>query len=139
MNSKFIAAIVVVVAVLSVLIYSASTATAKAVVTVEELLEEGNGRARVRLGARVADQDIEYRSEPERQVSFLVKDIQGKGSTVPVVYYGAMPDTLKTGRDVILEGDYDGQRFVAKSLMTQCPSKYEPPLPDGSVKGDSYD
>ena len=110
------------------------TSTAKAVVTVQELLTEAGTRNRIRLGARVASEEIRYRSSPDRQVLFSVRDIEGSDQqTVPVIFAGNMPDTLKRGRDVILEGDYDGSTFQASSLMTQCPSKYEPPVP-----GDSY-
>ncbi len=134
MNSKFVLAIVVVASVLTVLIYSAVTESAKAVVTVDELVAEAAERSRIRLGARVSDEDIEYQSTPRRVVKFTVRDIKGEGKLVPVVYEGAMPDTLKNGRDVILEGDYVDGTFVATSLMTQCPSKYEPPLPGEEPK-----
>lgn len=134
MNAKFISAILVVASVLTVLIYSAVSESAKAVVTVEELVEEGSERARIRLGARVSEEEIMYTSQPQRTVSFTVRDIEGEGNLVPVVYEGAMPDTLKNGRDVILEGDFVDGTFVATSLMTQCPSKYEPPLPGQEAK-----
>ena len=41
-----------------------------------------------------------------------------------------MPDTLRPGRDVIMEGSYSpNEGFLATSLSTQCPSKYQPPDP----------
>lgn len=49
-----------------------------------------------------------------------------------VVYFGVMPPQLKSDRDVILEGDFEqagGGTFTARELLTQCPSKYEPPKP----------
>ncbi len=139
MNTKFVSAILVVAVVLTAMIYSAVTASAKAVVTVDELTIEGSERTRIRLGARVTDDEIVYQSRPTREVRFTVKDIKGqvingRGKTIPVVYEGSMPDTLKKGRDVILEGDYVGGSFVAQSLMTQCPSKYEPPMPGEEAK-----
>ena len=134
MNSKFLIAIVVVAGTLSVLMYSAVSSTAKSVVTVKELVTEGSERSSVRLGARVAEDEICYLSQPTRQVHFKVRDITDAASEIiPVVYEGNIPDTLKNGRDVILEGDYDGTTFAASSLMTQCPSKYEPPVP-GAAK-----
>lgn len=131
MNKKFLLSILIIVVSLGVLIYSGVTSTAKAVVTVAQLEQAGSERARVRLGARVADGDISYQTSPQFVVKFNVKDPVAAVAAIPVVYYGLMPDTLKVGRDVILEGDYDGQQFVAKSLLTQCPSKYEPPVPKG--------
>jgi cytochrome c-type biogenesis protein CcmE len=134
MNAKFFSAIAAVAVVLSVLIYSAVNTSAKAVVTVNELLSEGESRPRIRLGARVTDDEISYQSQPTREVRFTVRDIQGGDiqsgdAKIPVVYQGVMPDTLKNGRDVILEGNFEAGQFQASSLMTKCPSKYEPPLP----------
>jgi len=58
---------------------------------------------------------------------FRVGDIKGT-ATVPVVYYGSVPDQFKTGRDVVVSGRYANGVFVAKrdSLVTKCPSKYSP-------------
>ena len=102
MKSKLGVAVAVVAVVLGLLIYSAVNQTAKAVVTVEELLGSGNVRNHIRLGARVGQQPIEYITQPERKVSFSVHDISKGGTEIPVVYFGALPDTLKTGMDVIL-------------------------------------
>ena len=50
------------------------------------------------------------------------------GTVAPdnLVYKGAVPDTFKAGAEVIVEGGLqpDG-RFMAKTLMTKCPSKYQ--------------
>ena len=139
MNRRFILAIVVVVSALSALIYSAVTDTAKSVVTVEELRAESSHRENIRLGARVATGDILQLTEPERTVKFNVRDITSKDETsIPVVYHGVMPDTLKVGRDVILEGNFDGKEFLAKNLVTQCPSKYVPPEPGATSKPGAY-
>ena len=49
-----------------------------------------------------------------------------KNVDLPVVYKGAVPDTFKAGAEVIVEGGLqpDG-RFMARTLMTKCPSKYQ--------------
>jgi cytochrome c-type biogenesis protein CcmE len=65
-------------------------------------------------------------------VHFLVRDIESAGGSIAVTFLGNMPDTLKPGRDVILQGNFDGEEFHANELLTQCPSKYEPPVPGGS-------
>lgn len=137
MKNRFVVAVVIVVGVLGLLIYSAVNATAKSVVTVHELLEKG-AVGSVRLGARVAEGEITQRSEPTRQVSFYVRDISGtEDRRIKVSYDGFLPDTLKVGRDVILEGTYSSGEFVAKNLVTQCPSKYVPPTPGASSKNSS--
>ena len=42
-------------------------------------------------------------------------------------FRGALPDTFKAGVEVIVEGTFspDGEEFVARTLVTKCPSKYE--------------
>ena len=47
--------------------------------------------------------------------------------TLRVQFKGALPDTFKEDVEVIVEGRFtpDGQVFVAKTLVTKCPSKYE--------------
>ncbi len=45
-----------------------------------------------------------------------------------IVLDGALPDAFKdqAGAEVVAEGDYDGSdTFLANSLITKCPSKYE--------------
>jgi cytochrome c-type biogenesis protein CcmE len=45
-----------------------------------------------------------------------------------VVYRGALPDAFKDqpGTEVVAEGRLDGQGiFLAQTLITKCPSKYE--------------
>ncbi len=132
--------IIITAFVLVFLINSAVEESAKKVLTVTELRAEvlkaeapGSSfvtKERIRLGARVASSDIKVTSEPLRQVSFYIKDIEGAhDETLLVKYNGLMPDTLREGRDVILEGDFDGSIFYANTLNTQCPSKYEPPDP----------
>jgi cytochrome c-type biogenesis protein CcmE len=58
---------------------------------------------------------------------FTVRDIDGT-ATVPVVYRGSVPDLFRTGRHVYMRGTLEHGIFVAEvdSLVTKCPSKYEP-------------
>lgn len=149
-NYRFLGAIVVVALAISWLVYSAVQASAKSVVTVKALVEEGSPASSIRLGARVADNDISYQTSPSFELQFSVvdppvdsspKNFNGEAprekvdTKIPVVFRGMRPDTFQAGRDVILEGDFDGQTFFADTLLTQCPSKYEAPIAPGS--GDS--
>jgi cytochrome c-type biogenesis protein CcmE len=82
-------------------------------------------------------------SEKQRylRLSFTIQDPppQGGGTaplveparigTVPVVYYGVRPDMFAPGRDVIIDGNLESGTLQATKLLTQCPSKYEPPDP----------
>ena len=58
---------------------------------------------------------------------FTLRDIDGT-ATVPVVYTGSVPDLFETGRHIYMRGELRNGVFVAEkdSLVTKCPSKYEP-------------
>src|SRR5262245_45214881 len=45
---------------------------------------------------------------------------------VPVAYRGILPDMFSEGREVVVEGRYQGGALDARQIMTSCPSKYEP-------------
>lgn len=134
MNKKILLISFSIASALTVLIYASVAETARAVVTVQELVSAGKAQKKIRLGARVSDAKISYQTEPEFKLSFRVRDpgASENSAEIGVSYLGIMPDTLKNGRDVILEGDFDGNNFYASSLLTQCPSKYEPPKPGAS-------
>lgn len=152
MNSKFLFLIAISIIGFAILLVSATANNTRVVLTVVELLGEGDGNfsrkasEKVRLGARVAGREIVYKTEPTFNLNFWVVDIPDEGSAdsekvyptsqklrgsnskvLQVSYPGIKPDTLQVGRDVILEGTWDGNIFQASSLLTQCPSKYEPP------------
>jgi len=58
---------------------------------------------------------------------FKLRDVKGTTS-VPVVYKGSVPDLFRSGRDVVVDGKLQGGVFVAvpNTLVTKCPSKYQP-------------
>ncbi|MCS6925043.1 MAG: cytochrome c maturation protein CcmE, partial [Candidatus Binatia bacterium] len=51
---------------------------------------------------------------------------------IAVHYQGILPDMFAEGRDVIVEGRSDGTVLQATTVMTSCPSKYEPELAAGN-------
>ena len=89
--------------------------------------------SRVRVGGRVADNaPVEYKIDPPIELRFAVLDPGDTGGVpVPVVYPGLKPDMFSPGRDVIIDGEFVNGTIMASRLLTQCPSKYEPPLPAG--------
>lgn len=132
MTYRLFAVIFVVTLAIVFLVSSAISNTAKAVVTVDQLLRESGDASRIRLGARVTEDEINYQTHPEFLLRFTVRDIASPQGKIAVEYRGMKPDTLRAGRDVILEGDFKGNTFIASSLLTQCPSKYEVPVPPGT-------
>jgi cytochrome c-type biogenesis protein CcmE len=58
---------------------------------------------------------------------FRLRDVKGT-KTVTVVYKGTVPDLFRTGRDVVVDGRLRDGVFIAvpDTLVTKCPSKYQP-------------
>ena len=58
---------------------------------------------------------------------FQLRDVKGT-ATVMVVYKGTVPDLFKTGRDIVVDGRLRNGLLVAvpNTLVTKCPSKYQP-------------
>jgi cytochrome c-type biogenesis protein CcmE len=138
MNNKLLLAVLVVSLSLAALVYAAAKESKKQVMTVLKLIEEKKSRKNIRLGARVADVPFNYQTSPQLQLKFSVRDQLDEKAEhiVPIVYNGPLPETLKAGRDVIVEGNYEEGQFTALVLQTQCPSKYEPPKVPGASGGE---
>jgi cytochrome c-type biogenesis protein CcmE len=56
---------------------------------------------------------------------FRLRDPDGS-ATVPVLFHGSKPDLFAKGREVVASGELRDGVFVATSLSTKCPSKYQP-------------
>ena len=88
---------------------------------------------RVRAAGKVVPDSIQYSTEPVIVLKFKIHN-PGKLTedplklpSIPVVYNGIKPDMFQAGRDVIVDGEFVNGVFQASKLLTQCPSKYEPP------------
>ncbi len=136
MNRYFIL-LIVVAAVLGVfLTYRAAQTTTSLVFTPTELLQEAktassNSRlSRIRVAGRVVAEEIDYQVKPNLKLEFTISDPKTGEGRLPVLYRGIKPDMFAPGRDVIIDGSYEGGTLLASNLLTQCPSKYEPPTPE---------
>jgi cytochrome c-type biogenesis protein CcmE len=91
--------------------------------TPSQLVTAAADGARYQLTGKVVDGSID-RDGP--RVAFRVRDREGERS-VPVRYQGAIPDTFKDGREIIITVQRRGEVFVGErdSLVTKCPSKFE--------------
>ncbi len=60
--------------------------------------------------------------------------ISNNGAVVPARYSGVVPDTFKSGSEVVLKGRLGPDGFVVdpNGVMAKCPSKYEPQRRAGS-------
>jgi len=65
--------------------------------------------------------------------------IQNNGKVVRASYTGVVPDTFKSGSEVVLKGrlNPDGSFTVNPNdgVMAKCPSKYNPATPSGTAPG----
>jgi cytochrome c-type biogenesis protein CcmE len=54
--------------------------------------------------------------------------IQSNGKVVPARYTGVVPDTFKSGSEVVLKGRLGADGFTVDpgGVVAKCPSKYEP-------------
>ncbi|MBI3580536.1 MAG: cytochrome c maturation protein CcmE [Nitrospinae bacterium] len=53
---------------------------------------------------------------------------------VPIKYHGAIPDMFKDDIKVVVQGKYDKNGvFLAHTLLTSCPSKYEASKQGGKI------
>jgi cytochrome c-type biogenesis protein CcmE len=69
-------------------------------------------------------------SHSARGLRFGLKNIDGKGTVVPVVYHGDNPPPLfKATRHVVVSGSYAHGRVSGTDIVTKCPSKYEAAKP----------
>ncbi len=131
MNKRFLSLLLIIAAIAGGLIFQGTRSAASLVLEPTDLIAKGTNASlqRIRVGGKVADQEINYQLQPEIILAFNVENTKNPSGSVPVVYKGLKPDMFAPGRDVIIDGDFEGGVFKATKLLTQCPSKYEPPVP----------
>ena len=139
MNRKFYILVGIALVAAVLLIVNGVRHTASLVLVPSQLAAESSSAnlSRIRVAGRVSTEAIDYKTEPNIELLFTVNDPPGYSTTglstvsVPVIYRGLKPDMFQSGRDVIIDGAFKDGALVASSLLTQCPSKYEPPSPGG--------
>lgn len=128
MGKVFLPLITAVIFLVIGALFFATRNEASKVVTVDSIIHENaKEKLRVRVAGRVTQDEIVYEVEPSFKLTFSVQDPKLLSEKFKVVYEGIKPDMFAAGRDVLLDGDYRDGVFYASSLLTQCPSKYEPP------------
>lgn len=77
------------------------------------------------IGMLVKDKEIEETVVDGRLLMrFHMTDSNGEESLV--TYFGNKPQDFEKSDQVVLIGRYEGDHFVASSLLLKCPSKYNP-------------
>ncbi len=137
MNKLFLSIIAVFVVLSALLLFQASKAGTSVVMLPTEVLAKANQEqtlSRIRVAGRVADAEVNYIVEPNFELKFFIENppkpgVESQAGILAVVYQGIKPDMFAPGRDVIIDGEFRGGTLYASKLLTQCPSKYEPPKP----------
>lgn len=62
-------------------------------------------------------------------------DITDNTLAMPVVYRGIVPDTVRAGTQVVVEGHYSNGVFQATTLLAKCPSKFQAATPGATSAG----
>jgi len=94
----------------------------------------------VRVAGRVSAGSVQKQtSEKGTSLKFSIGDFVASGlsdgtALLPVEYTGVVPDMFAEGRDVIVEGTYANGVLRAQTVMTSCPSKYEPAVAEAEAR-----
>lgn len=134
MNKRFLSLLIVIAAIAGAMIFQATRTASSLVLLPSDLIQKGpeTSLQRIRVGGKVVAEGLQYELQPEIVLNFMVEDPKDPKGSVPVIYKGLKPDMFAPGRDVIIDGDFRGGTIHAAKLLTQCPSKYEPPVPGAS-------
>lgn len=129
MNRVFVSIVLVVFVIAGLLAFQATQTGTSLVLLPSELLAEVERgvteHPKLRVAGRVTADDVVYNLEPKIELKFHIEDPKSPQGKVFVVYEGLKPDMFAPGRDVIIDGYYEGEVLYARNLLTQCPSKYE--------------
>lgn len=126
-RTKFVIAIALIASAVAILVYTAVDQTKMYMLTVSEFLgaRTAYSGTTVRIAGRVRQGTMRWEANT-RDLYFTLDDIAADGS-LDVHYNGLLPDMFSEGRDVIVEGpSTGGGEFIATTVLTSCPSKYEP-------------
>jgi len=120
---RLVAALSAALLLAGALAYTTFTAASDAVSPSQLLAHSSSGRT-YQLSGKVAAGTVKRNGD---DLQFEIKDRNGRGQGLPVVYVGQIPDPFREGREVIVSGAVVGGVFVAKrdSLITKCPSKFK--------------
>ena len=140
MNRIFISIVVAVVLIGGLMVFQATQADSTAVVLPSDLVVAGapSSRPRIRVAGRVSKAEVKYSVTPKFELTFSIDNPGTPASEqglVKVIYQGIKPDMFATGRDVIIDGNFNSGTLEATKLLTQCPSKYEAPKPTDRYPG----
>ncbi len=119
---RLVVALSAAVVLASALIYTSFSAASPALTPSQLVREAQPGRSYELTGTVVKDSV----HREGAVLHFAVEDRVG-GTAVPLAYTGIVPDPFREGREVIVNVEKQGDRYIGEnnSLITKCPSKYK--------------
>jgi cytochrome c-type biogenesis protein CcmE len=135
-TGRFLIGAVIIGFAVSYLVYAGIRETSVYYLKIDEFAAKKDGLAGqdLRVAGRVQHGTMSWNPRT-LDLSFRLGGFDEDGAAplvapLSVAFNGILPDMFAEGRDVIVEGVYEGgDRFVARTILTSCPSKYEPEAP----------
>jgi cytochrome c-type biogenesis protein CcmE len=129
---RFIVGAVVIAAAVSYLVYAGIRTTSQYYFEFDEFVEARSNHEGedLRVKGWVRDGSMKW----DARTNDLVFELARKDGADPVAvaYNGILPDMFAEGREVVVEGRWDGGGLAARQIMTSCPSKYEAKAEQGT-------
>lgn len=124
---SFVVAGVLIAGAVAYLIFANTTASAAYYMTIQELRACHTCAGKiVRIAGTVQTGSI-VRDDKTQTVQFTIVDSK---NTLPVTYSGVIPDIFRADVTVVVEGTLPASGvFHANTLLTKCPSKFQPATP----------
>lgn len=134
-NKYLIGGAIAVVAI-GLLIWSAASQATAAYLTIPELYErplferQGTAQRPVRVTGFVVGDSIRWDARSLELEFEIVENLEASSQRLPAFYHGPRPDMFRDGAQVVLEGNLSPEGvFVARTMLLQCPSKYQEAQP----------
>ena len=120
MNNKFLFGGFVIVVFFGIMIYLFTQTNIAYQEDFSQVSE--TGKTVKAIGSWVREKNYDIDNE-KKLFSFYIEDPQG--NELKVIYKGTIPNNFESATSVVVTGKYQNGYFVAKDILTKCPSKYE--------------
>lgn len=128
----FVIAGLAIIAAVIYLVVANTGASAEYYMTIHELRDCSSCSGQnVRVAGFVSKAGV-TRLDGGKSISF---DITDNSLSMPVVYSNVVPDTVRAGTQVVVEGHLMGGVFQATTLLAKCPSKFQAATPGATPSG----
>lgn len=131
-----IAGLAIIAAVIYLVVANTGT-SAEYYMTIHELRDCSSCAGQSVRVAGFVSKDGVTKLDANQAISFHITDstITDSALAMPVMYRGIVPDTVKAGTQVVVEGHLSNGVFQATTLLAKCPSKFQAATPGASTTG----